>query len=202
MAAEGAGPGPDQSLDAGRRGQWSLTPASGAPLVPLLGGLLRGVGGALIRDRSAKVEQVVVLDPFAGSGTTLIAGQAAGRSYGLETHPWWRVAEAKLSWQASADEFEERIAEVLGDVTPAEWTDPPALLAKIYPPVAGAAARAASRGRAAPGGRRHRPARVARPRVDPPVPARPSVPRSGSTSCRTSGQGGGAVRSVQRSRPA
>jgi DNA modification methylase len=90
----------------------------------------------VIRERSAEVEDIVVLDPFAGSGTALIAAQAAGaESHGLETHPLVaRVAEAKLSWQASADEFEERVAEVLADVTPAEWTDPPALLAKIYPP--------------------------------------------------------------------
>lgn len=42
----------------------------------------------------------VILDPFAGSGTTLIAAEKAGvYSIGLESHPFvYRLASAKLRW--------------------------------------------------------------------------------------------------------
>ncbi len=52
-------------------------------------------------------EPVVLLDPFAGVGTTLLAGDICGvRSYGIEAQPFLgRVARAKLYWAASANEF-------------------------------------------------------------------------------------------------
>jgi DNA modification methylase len=89
----------------------------------------------VIRERQAEVGDVVVLDPFVGSGTTLIASQMAGiPSFGLESHPLvTRVAQAKLAWRASAEDFEERTAKVLATTKPTEWANPPALLAKIYP---------------------------------------------------------------------
>lgn len=42
-----------------------------------------------------------VLDPFAGSGTTLLAAEAVGiKSVGFETHPFiHRIAKAKLNWK-------------------------------------------------------------------------------------------------------
>jgi hypothetical protein len=88
-----------------------------------------------VRGRAAR-GPVRVLDPFAGSGTTLIASQRAGApSIGLETHPFVaRVARAKLRWTVNPDSFEGRAAEVLAAARPAEWTSPPALMAKIYPP--------------------------------------------------------------------
>jgi DNA modification methylase len=44
--------------------------------------------------------ELTVLDPFAGSGTTLLAAEHAGvASYGLESHPFVvRIAAAKLLW--------------------------------------------------------------------------------------------------------
>lgn len=78
---------------------------------------------------------VVVLDPFMGSGTTLLAAQAQGASAtGFETHPLVRrIGEAKLAWDQNADEFERRANTVLERSVPRVWTNPPALLAKIYP---------------------------------------------------------------------
>lgn len=77
-----------------------------------------------------------VLDPFVGSGTTLIAAQVQGaESIGLETHPLVRrICQAKLSWDSDPEELERRAASVLRTASPRSWSDPPALLAKIYPP--------------------------------------------------------------------
>ena len=57
---------------------------------------------------------VRVLDPFAGSGTTVLASQAAGaESIGLEAHPFVaRVARAKLLWRTDADSFVNRARSV------------------------------------------------------------------------------------------
>lgn len=90
----------------------------------------------MIRDHTTE-RPPRVLDPFAGSGTTLVASQQAGAvSIGLETHPLVaRVARAKLNgWEDHADAFEDRVATVLADATPVEWTHPPDLMAKIYSP--------------------------------------------------------------------
>jgi hypothetical protein len=88
-----------------------------------------------IRTRMVDHQETVVLDPFVGSGTTLIASQAAGaRAIGLESHPFVaRVARAKLAWGASPDELERRAARVLASARPSVSTDPPVLLARIYP---------------------------------------------------------------------
>jgi hypothetical protein len=55
-----------------------------------------------------------VLDPFVGSGTTLLASQAVGADcIGIEAHPFvLRVARAKLSWLTDAKQFLERAAAV------------------------------------------------------------------------------------------
>lgn len=84
-------------------------------------------------------EKGTVLDPFAGSGTTLLAAQEAGAMcVGLEAHHFVaRVAAAKLAWsRVSPTEFLDAAKEMLararnsnrtGIVSPA-----PALLVKCY----------------------------------------------------------------------
>ncbi|MDD3582048.1 MAG: hypothetical protein PHW74_13635, partial [Desulfobacca sp.] len=51
--------------------------------------------------------EIVVLDPFAGVGTAVIAGEEAGaNSYGLEAHPFiTRVANSKLLWHTDVTKF-------------------------------------------------------------------------------------------------
>ncbi|MCW5590479.1 MAG: DNA modification methylase [Burkholderiales bacterium] len=59
----------------------------------------------LIRSH-AQGRHIQVLDPFAGSGTTLLAAEAAGvSSVGYESHPFVsRIARAKLHWNAVTPE--------------------------------------------------------------------------------------------------
>ena len=49
----------------------------------------------------------VVLDPFAGSGTTLLAAERVGvQCYGVEAHPFVaRIARAKLSYRACSTDY-------------------------------------------------------------------------------------------------
>lgn len=56
-----------------------------------------------------------VLDPFAGSATTLLAAEKAGvRSFGVEAHPFVsRVAEAKLDYRSDPAQFEWRAFAIL-----------------------------------------------------------------------------------------
>ena len=55
-----------------------------------------------------------ILDPFAGSGTTLLASDMAGvSSVGIEAHPFiFRIAKSKLLWETSIDEFKEKANEI------------------------------------------------------------------------------------------
>lgn len=82
----------------------------------------------------------VVLDPFVGSGTTLIAAQSAGiESVGVESQPFVaRVARSKLSWSSSFADLEAAAGDVLRrlDSVPNDrpFEDEPALLQKCYSP--------------------------------------------------------------------
>jgi DNA modification methylase len=57
----------------------------------------------------------LILDPFVGSGTTLLAAQAQGvAAVGLEAHPFvLRVAAAKLAWSSPVDAFRATARAVL-----------------------------------------------------------------------------------------
>ena len=88
-----------------------------------VGSLLEGTTGAR------------VLDPFAGSATTLLAAQEMGaESAGIDSQNFvCRVAQAKLCWTADADEFIARAVRVL-DQHRSESLDGtvPKLLSKCY----------------------------------------------------------------------
>jgi hypothetical protein len=55
---------------------------------------------------------VRLFDPFAGSGTTLIAAECVGvQSWGVDPHPFVaRVASAKLAWRSSPTDYLEMVA--------------------------------------------------------------------------------------------
>ena len=77
-----------------------------------------GFSGAWAEDlisREAKHRRIRVFDPFAGSGTTLIAAEQCGvESHGIDSHPFVaRVARAKLASRSSPDEYLQRAKNVL-----------------------------------------------------------------------------------------
>lgn len=82
--------------------------------------------------------KLTVLDPFAGSGTTLLAAEHAGvESYGLESHPFVvRIASAKLLWhKIDPNKYIEEIYFLIEKSKEAQSEFPPnasALLAKCY----------------------------------------------------------------------
>lgn len=86
-----------------------------------------------------KKGKTVVLDPFAGSGTTLLSAEQAGfRSYGFESHPFvFRAARAKLLWHLDISSFLKK-AELLLDRSsknvPSLPKDIAPLLVKCYTP--------------------------------------------------------------------
>ncbi len=55
-----------------------------------------------------------VFDPFAGSGTTLLAAEACGvEAYGVEAHPFVsRIARAKLSWRSDPEAYQQKTREL------------------------------------------------------------------------------------------
>lgn len=74
-----------------------------------------GFSADWVRSVIQKYNPTVVLDPFAGSGTTILAAeQEQTESYGFEAHPFVvKIARAKLSWNSSVKEFDTWAATVL-----------------------------------------------------------------------------------------
>lgn len=93
----------------------------------------------LIEQEKAKGRRTV-LDPFAGSGTTIIEGEGAGlRSIGIEAHPFVaRIARTKLKWRSKPSVFRKFADGVLEYAMPmspkVELNDPPKLLNQCFPP--------------------------------------------------------------------
>ena len=77
-----------------------------------------GFGGqwaAHVISREAANPEALVFDPFAGSGTSLIAAEQSGvKSWGIDSHPFVaRVAMAKLAYRSSRDEYMEKAGKAL-----------------------------------------------------------------------------------------
>ena len=77
-----------------------------------------GFSGAWAEDlisREAENRDVRVFDPFAGSGTTLIAAEQCGvESLGIDPHLFVaRVAQAKLAYRSSPSEYLQQAKKVL-----------------------------------------------------------------------------------------
>ena len=68
-----------------------------------------------IISQEASKPETLVLDPFAGSGTALIAAEQCGvESWGIDSHPFVaRVAKAKLAYRSSPEEYMRRAGSVL-----------------------------------------------------------------------------------------
>lgn len=93
----------------------------------------------LIEREKAKGRRTV-LDPFSGSGTTIIEGESAGLcSIGIEAHPFVaRIARAKLKWRSEAPAFRKFANGVLEHAMAMgpkiKLNDPPKLLNQCFPP--------------------------------------------------------------------
>jgi len=81
--------------------------------------------------------EVKLLDPFAGAGTTLIAGECCGvATLGVEAHPFVaKIARAKLAYSESVPQFLETAQEiqVLAKQFPGSTSNYPSLIQKCYP---------------------------------------------------------------------
>ena len=79
----------------------------------------------VIKERCQTKPDLLVLDPFVGSGTTLLAADRIGVSgIGVEAHPFVvRVAQAKLFWATSVNDFVEKAGFILNDARDLPFTD-------------------------------------------------------------------------------
>jgi hypothetical protein len=82
----------------------------------------------------------VVFDPFAGSGTTLIAAENCGvESWGIDAHPFVaRVAEAKLAWRSDPESYRKMAESVLNvaRTTTPDTAHYPDLIQRCFEPIA------------------------------------------------------------------
>ncbi len=93
---------------------------------------VRGLVNAEVKQR-----EIVLLDPFAGSGTALLAAEEAGvPAIGIEAHPFVaRIARAKLMWFRDSDEFRKLANSMLKDsrVMDVNVSVYPKLIHKCFP---------------------------------------------------------------------
>ncbi|MBI2478242.1 MAG: DNA modification methylase, partial [Planctomycetia bacterium] len=99
-------------------------------------GFSAGWAERLIAERASGNQKIRVFDPFAGSGTTLLAAQDAGvESYGVESHPFIsRLARAKLARSTDSvgyRDFARTVLKAAGQRTGSVVEYPP-LIRKCY----------------------------------------------------------------------
>lgn len=86
--------------------------------------------------RSRTNSEIHVLDPFAGSGTTLLACDKLGvASYGYESHPFiYQIASCKLLWPSDAEEFLDTAHAILAraQADTSDRGDYPSIVLKCY----------------------------------------------------------------------
>lgn len=86
--------------------------------------------------KAKEQRNVTLLDPFAGSGTTLLASEKLGvESYGIEAHPFVvRVARAKLLYRTDSGIYLEHIEEIIkyAENLPACVDDYPKLIRECF----------------------------------------------------------------------
>jgi len=82
-------------------------------------------------------QEIVLLDPFVGVGTSVLAGEEAGvKSYGLEAQPFTaRIAQTKLLWNTSVEDFTRFALSVLHAARRQDQPLPtyPKLIGQCYP---------------------------------------------------------------------
>src|SRR4030042_1774978 len=90
-----------------------------------------------IEDQKKVKKDMVVLDPFAGVGTAVLAAEEAEvETYGLEAQPFIaRIACAKLLWSTDVNEFTKFANSVLQDAKSYEdcSVEYPKLIHRCYP---------------------------------------------------------------------
>lgn len=83
-----------------------------------------------------KTNDFYVLDPFAGSGTTLLSADCAKvHSYGIESHPFiYRIANAKLLYASDTEDYLELIKKIIRDskALKGKTNSYPSLIKKCY----------------------------------------------------------------------
>ncbi len=99
-------------------------------------GFSAGWAESVIREFGARR----VLDPFGGSGTTVLAAQSAGaEGFGVDVHPFVaRAAKAKLQWTEDPTSLRERSDRVIkaalaGHASDIETSDVSSLTRKVFP---------------------------------------------------------------------
>jgi hypothetical protein len=86
---------------------------------------------SLLRTDTRAKPRLRVLDPFAGSGTTLLAAENIGaQALGIEAHRFvFRVAKAKLLWRSDPDKYQDKVLDILNTASTLKGD------ASFYPPL-------------------------------------------------------------------